>query len=142
MKIFTLPHTILNSVAKPVIKVSTHTLLIDRMLHYVQFTPHVLGLAANQVGVLKRIIVVTDGNCTPFVLINPVIKMVWGEAKTCPEYCLSVPNAAVDVTRKENIVVEYRDSTGANARLQTSGLLARVIQHEIDHLDGITIGDD
>ena len=95
-----------------------------------------IGLAGNQVGVLKRIIVVLD-NEIPKVLINPEI--VEFSQTTCDfeEGCLSIPETYIKINRPETIKVKYRDTKG-KPRLETySGLTSRVIQHEIDHLDGV-----
>jgi peptide deformylase len=97
-----------------------------------------IGLAANQVGILKRIIVVSDeGNIR--VMINPEI--VEFSEKTCilDEGCLSIPETYLPITRYETVKVKYRDMKGKPHIESYSGLTARVIQHEVDHLDGITM---
>ncbi|HXE58236.1 MAG TPA: peptide deformylase [Gemmatimonadales bacterium] len=98
-----------------------------------------VGLAANQVGVARRVAVVdTDG--ARITLVNPVIVQAEGRA-TAEEGCLSIPEIYGDVTRPERIVVEALDREGQPFRLEASGLRARAIQHEIDHLDGILFID-
>jgi peptide deformylase len=97
-----------------------------------------IGLAANQVGILKRIIIVSDeGNIR--VMINPEI--VEFSENTCmmEEGCLSIPETYLPISRAENIKVKYRDLKGKPHFETYSGLTARIIQHEIDHLDGITM---
>ena len=97
-----------------------------------------IGLAANQVGVLKRIIVVSDeGNIKVF--INPEITNFSEEKVSFEEGCLSIPETFLTITRSENIMVKYRDLKGKPRMERYSGLTARVIQHEVDHLDGITM---
>ncbi len=98
-----------------------------------------VGLAANQVGVARRIAVV-DADDDRFAMINPVIIEAEGRA-TAEEGCLSIPEIYADVTRPERIVVEALDAQGNRYRKEATGLKARAIQHEIDHLDGILFLD-
>jgi len=97
-----------------------------------------IGLAANQVGILKRIIVVSDEGKIS-VMINPEI--VEFSEKTCimDEGCLSIPETYLPIIRYETVKVKYRDMKGKPHIQSYSGLTARVIQHEVDHLDGITM---
>jgi peptide deformylase len=98
-----------------------------------------VGLAANQVGVARRVAVVSvDGQ--DFALVNPVVVEHGGKAKQ-EEGCLSIPELYADVARPERVVVEAADETGAVRRIEGTGLLARAMQHEIDHLDGILFLD-
>ena len=98
-----------------------------------------IGLAANQVGVSRRVAVVdVDGD--RFALINPVIMETEGRA-VAEEGCLSIPEIYGDVTRPDRVVVEALDSLGNRYRKEATGLKARAIQHEIDHLDGILFLD-
>jgi peptide deformylase len=100
---------------------------------------HGLGLAANQVGIARRVAVV-DADGDRFALIDPVIVEAEGRA-TAEEGCLSIPDIYGDVTRPDRIVVEALDTEGNRFRKQATGLKARAIQHEIDHLDGILFLD-
>jgi peptide deformylase len=98
-----------------------------------------VGLAANQIGVARRVAVVSvDG--TDHALVNPVVVEHGGKAKQ-EEGCLSIPDLYADVSRPERVVVEAADETGAVRRIEGTGLLARAMQHEIDHLDGILFLD-
>lgn len=99
-----------------------------------------VGLAANQVGRLKRILVagVEDEE---YVLVNPVIERAAPETAKDTEGCLSIPGIHVEVERPVSVTVSGQDTTGAPLHLDASGLLARVLQHEIDHLDGVLILD-
>ncbi|MBU4149988.1 MAG: peptide deformylase [Candidatus Omnitrophica bacterium] len=101
-----------------------------------------IGLAAPQVGISRRIIVVDDLENTKsaLVLINPVVIKKKGRSSLC-EGCLSVPDVTNDILRPEFIIVEALDLDGDKIKIDTGGLLARVIQHEIDHLDGILFID-
>jgi peptide deformylase len=98
-----------------------------------------VGLAANQVGVARRVAVV-DADGDRFVLIDPVILESEGKA-TAEEGCLSIPDIYGDVTRADRVVLEATDLDGKRYRRDATGLKARAIQHEIDHLDGILFLD-
>lgn len=100
-----------------------------------------VGLAANQAGIDKRMLVVdlSDGE-GPFYLINPVIIEKCGMAKG-EEGCLSLPNTLVNISRAEEVEVTALDENGKFITIKASGLLARVLQHEIDHLNGKLIID-
>ena len=98
-----------------------------------------IGLAANQVGISKRMIVADIGDGL-MKLINPsVVKKDGGE--TQEEGCLSLPETCVNVKRAKKVVVEYLNEKGEPSKIAASGLLARVLQHEIDHLSGKLIID-
>ena len=98
-----------------------------------------VGLAANQVGVATRVAVVGVED-ERLALVNPVIVSAEGKDRA-EEGCLSIPDAYGDVTRPDRIVVEALDRDGKPYRREVSGLLARAIQHEVDHLDGILFID-
>jgi peptide deformylase len=102
-----------------------------------------VGLAANQVGVARRVAVVDIGeeDPPPLVLINPVIVERSDEEETAEEGCLSIPEIFGDVTRSARVVVEALDRDGRKVRAEAHGYKARAIQHEIDHLDGILFLD-
>ena len=98
-----------------------------------------IGLAANQVGDLRRIAVV-DVDDRRFAMVNPIVRSAEGSAKG-EEGCLSIPDLYADVVRPERIVLEALDPNGQPFTIEADGLLARAIQHEIDHLDGILFID-
>jgi peptide deformylase len=98
-----------------------------------------VGLAANQVGVARRVAVV-DADGDRFAMIDPTIVETEGRA-TAEEGCLSIPDIYGDITRPERIIVEAMDEQGNRYRKEAIGLKARAIQHEIDHLDGILFLD-
>lgn len=102
-----------------------------------------IGLAGPQVGVSKRLIVVDLGaeEGSRFALINPVIVERAGERLKEEEGCLSIPGVSALVEREERVVVEGMDETGQPVRIEASGLLARCLQHEIDHLEGVLFID-
>ncbi len=98
-----------------------------------------IGIAANQVGVTQRIAVIGVEE-DRFAMVNPTIVSAEGRAKA-EEGCLSIPDVYGDVTRAERIVVEAVDREGNPFRRELGGLVARAVQHEIDHLDGILFLD-
>ena len=98
-----------------------------------------VGLAANQVGVARRVAVI-DADDVRLVLVNPVILEGQGR-ETAEEGCLSIPEIYAEVTRPGRVTVEATDRDGNRYRQEAEGLLARAIQHEIDHLDGILFVD-
>ena len=99
-----------------------------------------VGLAANQVGVDRRVAVV-DADGTRIAMINPRILESSESRATQEEGCLSIPDIFADVTRPAAVTLEALDAEGNPYRIEASGLLARAIQHEIDHLDGILFID-
>lgn len=101
-----------------------------------------VGLAANQVGVARRVAVVDVGedDPPPLVLVNPIITERRG-AELGEEGCLSIPDIFGDVERAETVVVEALDRDGKPVRVEAAGFKARAIQHEIDHLDGVLFID-
>ena len=112
--------------------------LIDNMAK-LMYKNKGLGLAAPQVGILKRVIVadVGDGLVS---LVNP--KILWRQGKdTMAEGCLSIPGINLEIKRSKEVIVEGLTREGEKVQLGAVGLLARVLQHEIDHLDGILIVD-
>lgn len=104
-----------------------------------------IGLAAPQVAVQKQAIVVDcdpeNAATPPFVLINPKIKKSSRDLAVGQEGCLSIPGVYLDVKRPAAIEVAYKDERGRPQKLSASGLLARAIQHEIDHLSGVLFVD-
>ena len=98
-----------------------------------------VGLAAPQVGVLKRAIVVDVGEGLT-TLVNP--KILWHQGKvTAPEGCLSLPEIFLEIKRSQEIIVEGIDKNGETKQIGAAGLYARVLQHEIDHLNGVLTVD-
>jgi peptide deformylase len=99
-----------------------------------------VGLAANQVGRLKRILVVALEDAE-FVLVNPVVEEAAETTEKELEGCLSIPGIQVEVERPTAVTLSGQDTSGAPLRIEASGLLARILQHEVDHLDGVLILD-
>jgi peptide deformylase len=101
-----------------------------------------IGLAATQIGVLHRVLVYRADPEDPLTaLVNPVLEWSSEETEIASEGCLSIPLVHVDVERPAEVRVRARDEHGKEIEVQASGLTARVIQHEIDHLDGVLMID-
>jgi len=113
-------------------------LLIDDMLE-TMYHNNGAGLAAPQVGILKRIVVIDVGD-GPIEIINPKIIEIDGE-QVAAEGCLSIPGVFGEVKRPAYVVVEALDRNGKKIRVEGKELLARAICHELDHLDGILFTD-
>lgn len=100
-----------------------------------------IGLAAPQIGVSNRLLVYRVGDTPPVVLANPVVEWSSDNSEVFEEGCLSLANVQVDVDRPIHVRVIGQDVNGDRVKIEASGLNARVIQHEMDHLDGILILD-
>ncbi len=102
-----------------------------------------IGLAAPQVGLSQRLIVVdvNEEGAEPMALLNPVVAGAGAATERYEEGCLSIPGVAATVERPVTCVVEALDAKGQPVRIQADGMLARCLQHEIDHLDGILFID-
>ena len=137
---------VLRKRAEPVAEITeTERQLAVQMLETLYATGNGIGLAATQVGVLKRLIVVDigeedDETYQPLVLFNPEILSAEGEA-FADEGCLSIPDVTAEVKRPEKIALEAIDIQNESVRLEVDGLLARVLQHEVDHLNGVLFID-
>lgn len=139
------PDPRLKKKSKPVDTVDAETRqLMDDMLETMYAAPGI-GLAAPQVGVLKRVIVLDidreEVKTGPLFMANPEIVEASDEDVTYEEGCLSVPEHYSDVARPAKVTVRYLDRDGKKQELTCEGLLATCVQHEIDHLDGILFID-
>lgn len=138
------PEKILKKKTTPIENIDSDTQqLIENMLD----TMHAargIGLAANQVGILKRLCVVDTSqeneNNSIIVLINPLIIEKEGSIESS-EGCLSIPGCSTGIKRAERVYVSGLDRNGKPINIEGTGLLARALQHEIDHLDGLLIFD-
>jgi peptide deformylase len=114
--------------------------LTEEMLQTLRAGEGRMAIAANQVGVLKRVFVAeADGEV--YVLVNPVIEERSEETETALEGCLSMPGIGVEVERHSGVVVSGRDGEGRPVRFEVEGEIARMVQHETDHLDGVLMLD-
>ena len=143
--ILTAPDPRLKVVSEPVTKVDAEIrTLVDDMIE-TMYGADGIGLAAIQVGIPKRILVMDldqkDGKKNPKAYINPVILWASEEMATFEEGCLSVPKIWHEVERPARIKAEYLDRDGKKQELEAEGLLATCLQHEMDHLNGILFVD-
>ncbi|NJO40471.1 MAG: peptide deformylase [Cyanobacteria bacterium CRU_2_1] len=136
---------VLRQPAKRITKIDEEIRRLARQMLQTMYTEDGIGLAAPQVGLAKQLLVVDsdpeDATNLPLVLINPVISKFSRDVCVLQEGCLSIPKVFLDVTRPEVIEVSYKDEQGRPQKLTAKGLLSRVIQHEIDHLNGIMFVD-
>ena len=144
-KILTEPNKLLRQISKTVEKVKDEERkLMDDMLE-TMYAANGIGLAAIQIGVPKRIIVMDiskkENEKNPMFFVNPVIIKKNIEKATYEEGCLSVPNQFAEIDRPSSCEVEYLDYNGNKKNLKAEGLLATCIQHEMDHLEGILFID-
>jgi len=139
LKIRSIGDPVLRQKAEPVVKVSQKIKDLLADMAETMYAAPGIGLAAPQVGVNKRVIVVDIGEGL-LELVNPVIVKQSGSA-TATEGCLSVPGMVGDVTRAYQVVVRALDKKGRQVEITATDLLARALQHEIDHLDGILFID-
>ena len=145
LKILTAPDPVLKKKAIKISAVDDRVRqLMDDMLETMYHAPGI-GLAAPQIGVSERIVVIDIGrsedNRQPLCLVNPEIVWVSDEDNTYEEGCLSVPEYYADVVRPKAVKVKFLDRDNNPVELETDGLLATVVQHELDHLDGVLFVD-
>jgi peptide deformylase len=139
MEIRRLGDPVLREVAKAVPKVTKRIIKLLRDMEETMYVADGVGLAAPQVGVSERIVVLDAGD-GPMHLINPQIVAAEGsDIET--EGCLSIPGVSGYVNRATQVTVTWMDAKGKEHRTEANGMLARVMQHEIDHLDGVLFID-
>ena len=138
--ILTEPNKILRQISQPVEKVDDEERELMKDMLETMYSLKGIGLAAIQIGVPKRIIVLDiskeENNKNPMYFVNPIIKNKNKELATYEEGCLSVPGQFAEIDRPSECDVEYLDYNGEKQFLHATGLLATCIQHEIDHCDG------
>ena len=136
---------VLRQPAKRVSKVDEAIRQLAREMLQTMYSSDGIGLAAPQVAVQKQVIVVDcepdNAANSPIVLINPKIIRASQELCTGQEGCLSIPGVYLDVVRPTAIEVTFKDENGRPQKIMASDLLARVIQHEMDHLSGVMFVD-
>ncbi|MFV3130778.1 peptide deformylase [Niveispirillum sp. KHB5.9] len=146
LPILTIPDTRLKTKCKPLANVDGRVVgLMDDMLETMYKAPGI-GLAAPQIGLLERLIVVdvTDQRTEkpdPIAMVNPELIWTSDELAVTQEGCLSIPEIYADVTRPKMVRVRYVDRAGEVREMDADGLLATCIQHEIDHLNGVLFID-
>ncbi|MDJ0682423.1 MAG: peptide deformylase [Xenococcaceae cyanobacterium MO_167.B52] len=136
---------VLRQPAKRIAKVDDSIRQLVKDMLQTMYSADGIGLAAPQVGVNKQLIVIDcepdKPENPPLVLINPKITRYSSQTCNSDEGCLSIPGVYLEVNRPEAIEVSFKDEQGKPRKLQTAGLLARVIQHEMDHLHGVMFVD-
>ena len=143
--IITVPNEILKKISDPIEKVGINEKQLINDLFETMYNSKGIGLAAVQVGILKRILVIdvstNDEKKEPLSFINPIIKNVSNETSIYEEGCLSIPDTFIEIERPKVCEVEYIDIYGKKKNLRCDGLLSTCLQHEINHLDGKLIID-
>jgi peptide deformylase len=138
------PHPTLKQKAKPVEEVDGSTRQLIKDMFESMYAADGVGLAAPQIGVLKRVIVLDttprQPTSKPVAMVNPEILLLDGKT-IYKEGCLSVPGEAEDVERALTVTVRYLDEEGVQQTLEADGLLAIAVQHETDHLQGVMFVD-
>jgi peptide deformylase len=136
---------VLRQPAKRITKVDDDVRRLVKQMLQTMYSEDGIGLAAPQVGVHKQLLVIDcdfdNPSTPPLVMINPEIKQQSQDVCVIQEGCLSIPKVFLDVTRPEVIEVSYKDENGRPQKMSAKGLLSRVIQHEIDHLNGVLFVD-
>jgi len=145
LKIHELGHKALRTPANRIVKVDDSIRKLAKDMLITMYSAKGIGLAAPQVGVHKRLLVIDlnfeDPNAAPNVFINPEIISSSATLDTYEEGCLSIPGVYLNVLRPSSIKISYRDEMGRPKKMNADGLLARCIQHEIDHLNGVCFVD-
>ena len=145
LKIIEYPDMLLREKSQPVEQVDSAVAELLRQMLQKMYDTHGVGLAAPQVGILKRLVVIDvgskEGQEKPLLMVNPEIVEKSEEIKKASEGCLSVPNQYAPVERFASVTVSYLDENGVRQEISADGLLAVALQHEIDHLNGILFID-
>jgi peptide deformylase len=136
---------LLRQPAKRVSKIDDSLRDLIRQMLQTMYSEDGIGLAAPQVGINKQLLVIDvdpeEASTLPLVMINPAITGFSNELALDQEGCLSIPGVFLDVKRPEAIEVTFKDETGRPRKLKVNDIVARVIQHEIDHLNGVLFVD-
>ncbi len=144
--IVTVPDEILKKISNPIEKIGMNEKKLIKDLFDTMYHSKGIGLAAVQVGILKRIIVLDvstkDEPKKPMSFINPIIKNFSSETSVYEEGCLSIPDTFIEIERPSTCEVEYIDLDGKHKNLKCEGILSTCLQHEINHLDGKLIIDN
>jgi len=133
------PDPLLRRKCKPISTYDSHLQALSEQMFIFMRENRGVGLAGPQVGIAERIIVADDGEAA-LCLVNPEVVSVSGTARMV-EGCLSLPGVQVDVARNAHVTVKAKRQDGRGVTMETRGLLARIVQHEIDHLNGTLICD-
>lgn len=132
---------VLRMKCKPVKEITDSVRALVQDMFDTMYEANGVGLAAPQVGIVKRIVVIDDCNDSVFTLINPELTVVGREEQLSTEACLSVPGYGGRVRRPTKVKVKALDINGKEQVIKAEGMLAVILCHEIDHLDGILYKD-
>ncbi len=145
LEIHTLGNKFLRQPARRISKVDDSIRTLAKDMLRSMYSAKGIGLAAPQVGIEKNLLVIDldieNPSSPPFVFINPKIIGSSASIETYEEGCLSIPGVYLDVLRPSSIRLSFRDEMGRPKKMNADGLLARCIQHEMDHLDGVLFVD-
>jgi peptide deformylase len=145
LSIHTLGARELRTPARRISKIDEEVRDLARSMLHSMYAARGIGLAAPQVGIHKQLLVIDldleEAATPPLVLINPEITAASASFNTYEEGCLSIPKVYLEVVRPSTVEVSFRDEQGRPRRLKADGLLARCIQHEMDHLNGVLFVD-
>ena len=145
LEIYKLGSNTLRTTAKRISKVDIDTRKLAREMLQSMYSAKGIGLAAPQVGISKELLVIDinfeDSAAEPLILINPEITAFGSTLNTYEEGCLSIPGIYLNVIRPSTIKFKFRDEMGRPRKMNADGLLARCIQHEVDHLKGVLFVD-
>ena len=143
--IITVPNEVLKKISDPLENVGESEKKLVNDLFETMYNSNGIGLAAVQVGILKRILVIDvstkEEEKNPLCFINPVIKKISDEKSVYEEGCLSIPDTFIEIERPKICEVEYVNLDGKLKNIKCDGLLSTCLQHEINHLDGKLIID-
>ena len=144
--IITVPNEVLKKISDPIENVGESEKKLVKDLLETMYNSNGIGLAAVQVGILKRILVIDvstkEEKNNPLCFINPVIKKISEETSVYEEGCLSIPDTFIEIERPKICEVEFVDLDGKLKNVKCDGLLSTCLQHEINHLDGKLIIDN
>jgi peptide deformylase len=145
LTIHTLGDAVLRTPARRISKVDESVRDLARDMLRSMYSARGIGLAAPQVGIHKQLLVIDldieEAATPPLVLINPEVTAAGASFNTYEEGCLSIPKVYLEVVRPSVVEVSFRDEHGRPRRIKADGLLARCIQHEMDHLNGVLFVD-
>ena len=145
LEIFKLGSETLRKEAKHISKVDHRIRDLAKDMLQSMYSAKGIGLAGPQVGISKELLVIDinfeDSAAEPLILINPEITAFGTTLNTYEEGCLSIPGVYLNVVRPSTIKLKFRDEMGRPRKMNADGLLARCIQHEVDHLKGILFVD-
>lgn len=144
-KIITVPDETLRKISEPIQGFGTNEKKLIKNLFDTMYSANGIGLAAIQIGIPKRVIVLDvskdNKKKEPYCFINPVIKKKSNETSVYEEGCLSIPNTFIEIERPKSIILQFVNELGKKEELKLDGMLSTCAQHEIQHCDGKLIID-